>query len=59
LIELRRESPSTPVIAISGGGRSGLSDYLPIAQRLGASCTLAKPFSREEILHAVRAVLAP
>jgi DNA-binding response OmpR family regulator len=58
LIEFRREFPATPVIAISGGGRGGPTDYLSIARRLGACRTLAKPFSRDEMLLAVRDVLA-
>lgn len=47
-----------PVIAISGGGRVHAEDYLQTAARLGASATLAKPFSREQLLHAVDVVLA-
>jgi DNA-binding NtrC family response regulator len=58
MLELKRDFPNTPVIAISGGGRAGTVDYLPIARRLGARRTIAKPFSREEMLDAVREVLA-
>lgn len=59
LVELRREFPSVPVIAISGGGRLGTRDYLPIARQLGARRTISKPFSRDEILEAVKSLLAP
>jgi DNA-binding response OmpR family regulator len=58
IMELRHEFPNVRVVAISGGGRSGGRDYLPIAAQLGARRTLAKPFSRQEILDAVRDVLA-
>jgi DNA-binding response OmpR family regulator len=57
ILELRREFPEARVIAISGGGRNGNANYLPIAARLGARRTVAKPFSRQEILDAVRETL--
>jgi DNA-binding NtrC family response regulator len=57
ILELRREFPDARVIAISGGGRNGSASYLPIAARLGARRTVAKPFSRQEILEAVRDAL--
>lgn len=57
IIELRREFPQIPLIAISGGGRKGPNDYLNIAKQLGARQTVCKPFSRDEILLAVREVL--
>lgn len=57
IIELRRDFPETKIIAISGGGRHGSQDFLPIAQKLGAVRTLEKPFSREHLLEAVTAVL--
>jgi len=45
-------------VAISGGGRNASRDYLDIAIRLGARLTVAKPFTRQEILEAVRLSLA-
>jgi hypothetical protein len=39
-----------PVIAISGGGRFGNTDYLEMAARLGATTTLRRPFTRDELL---------
>ena len=55
--ELRRANPEVKIIAMSGGGRSGPTDYLKIAKTFGARQVLAKPFSREEILTAVEDVL--
>lgn len=54
IIEMRREFPHVRLIAISGGGRKGPGDYLAMAKQLGASKTVCKPFSRDEILQAVR-----
>jgi hypothetical protein len=58
IFTLRREFPKVGVIAISGGGRVGAADYLPIAKMLGARFIIAKPFTSGEILDAVRAVLS-
>ena len=58
ILALRKEFPKVRIIAVSGGGRSTTLDYLPIAKSLGARRTLAKPFTRQEILDAVRDTLA-
>ena len=59
IMELRRGRPQLPIIAISGGGGwSGSSSYLVTATKLGAAKTLAKPFTRQEILDAVAEVFA-
>jgi DNA-binding response OmpR family regulator len=56
---VQRSHPGTPVIAISGQFRPGLAATSPVAQALGAARILAKPFSREDLLAAVHAVLGP
>src|SRR4026207_79581 len=57
IMELRSQFPNARIIAISGGQRAGGRDYLPIAAKLGARRTVAKPFSRQELLEAVRETL--
>jgi len=57
--ELRRDFPQVKIIAISGGYRSGFGSHLPIAKELGADRIFKKPFGRDEILDAVRSLLAP
>jgi CheY-like chemotaxis protein len=54
IMTLRKRHRSLPIIAISGafGGH-----FLKSAATLGAHATLPKPFSAEELLEAVRAVL--
>ena len=59
ILELRAEYPEVPIIAVSGWGRNGPRDYLEIAARLGARRTVAKPFTRQEILAAVQQSLMP
>ena len=50
IIRIRRERPDIRIIAISGGGRYGNFDLLPMAQSLGADAIVAKPFEAEELL---------
>ena len=52
---LRKTRPATKIIAISGG--SGRRNYLDLAKHLGADDTLKKPFSLQELLHAVSSQL--
>jgi len=54
---LRRECPKVRILAISGGGLQGPDVYLPTAHHLGALSTLAKPFTREQLLDAVQDLL--
>ncbi len=56
--ELRRAHPGIRVIAMSGGGFKGTMDVLNIAKMLGARRTLSKPFTREQLLDAVREELS-
>jgi CheY-like chemotaxis protein len=58
IIELRRDFPNARIIAISGGGRTRNLDFLKLAEQYGAKRILAKPFSQQELLGAVNAVLA-
>jgi len=57
--ELRRDFPAIRIIAISGGGRHHNADYLLFAKKFGATATLAKPFSRDELRQVLETVLAP
>jgi CheY-like chemotaxis protein len=58
IIHARRTHPAMPLIAISGGGRVGASDFLGAARKLGASATLAKPFRPTQLLEIVDRLLA-
>jgi len=59
IFDLRRDSPTVKIIAISGVGRYGLGDYLEAAAAFGADRTFAKPFDRRELLSAIRDLLRP
>lgn len=49
--------PDLPVLAISGGGRGVVTDYLPAAQHLGARAILRKPFTPDALVAQVAALL--
>jgi len=49
--------PGAAVIAMSGQFRAGLAGACAAAQALGAQRVVAKPFTRDELLGAVRAVI--
>ena len=58
IIDIKKDFPETHIIAISGGGHGDPNDYLPIAARLGAVRSFAKPFKIEDLLQAVKEILA-
>jgi CheY-like chemotaxis protein len=53
IIALHRADPDLPIIAISGGGRSGDTNFLSSAEKLGARHALWKPFRGNQLLSAV------
>ena len=57
IMALRRTHPGMKIIAMSGGGFKGRVDVLDVAKKLGVRRTLAKPFTREELIEAVEQVL--
>ncbi|NOY45900.1 MAG: response regulator [Deltaproteobacteria bacterium] len=57
IMEIRKIDPSAPVLAISGGGKSGNLNFLSTAQALGRVETLRKPFRRAQLLESVSRLL--
>jgi DNA-binding response OmpR family regulator len=56
---VQQSYPGTPVIAISAQFRSGLDSSWWAAQALGVRHLMAKPFTRDDLLAAVRALIGP
>lgn len=55
--EIQSAHPGTPLIAISGQFRAGLSTVGATAQTLGVQQVIAKPFTCTDLLAAVRAII--
>jgi CheY-like chemotaxis protein len=55
---VRRLFPELKIIAMSGGSNSE-SLYLPVAKKLGADITLAKPFAHEALIAALDRLQPP
>ncbi len=66
--QVRKDHPDIKIIAISGGGNFGITEYRPdaitttaylqAAADAGADRILTKPFERAELVDCVRAVLS-
>ena len=56
-IRLGHLRPEMKIVAISGGGYKGKEEVLQVARDLGASRTLEKPFTRDELLAAAHEAL--
>jgi DNA-binding response OmpR family regulator len=56
---VQQAHPGTPVIAISAQFRPGLDGSCWAARALGVRQLIAKPFTREDLLGAVRGVIGP
>lgn len=54
--EVRAILPDAPIIAMSGSADTG-ANYLKMAESLGATATLAKPFEAKEMLELVNRLL--
>lgn len=54
--ELKMQSPSTQIIAISGGLRGG-GDFLKVAELIGAQASFHKPFNFEDLLEKAKELL--
>jgi len=57
IMQMRRERPGVKIIAMSGGGRVGKSDFLTIAAKLGADATIPKPSDPDKLIETLRSLL--
>lgn len=58
IVQFRLRHPTVAIVAMSGGGKGNLKEFLSCAERVGARVTLPKPFTQEELLAAIDAALA-
>ena len=59
LQEVQAAHPGTPLIALSGQFRGGLSTAGATAHSLGVARVIAKPLTRKALLEAVHAMIGP
>ena len=57
ILELRNKNPNVKIIAVSGGGSTGRSNFLDMAKELGADKVFAKPVDINELADAVRTLI--
>jgi DNA-binding NtrC family response regulator len=57
IADIKRAHPGTPLIAISGQFRSGLSAGGATAQSLGVQQVIAKPLIHRDLLEAVQGII--
>jgi DNA-binding response OmpR family regulator len=57
IMELNLLKSTTPIIAISGGGRKTGDDYLEVARIFGANKIFEKPLNNNEFIEAVNDLL--
>lgn len=57
IASLRRAKSAIPILAVSGGGRTKMTEFLKIAERFGADASLRKPFDQKTLLGAVERLL--
>lgn len=56
--EMRRENPGVRIIAISAGSPMYKLQFLDLAEKFGASYSFNKPVDPEELLTAIRTLMA-
>lgn len=57
IMATRKNHPELPIIAMSGGGRVGATDYLSMAKSMGAKAALCKPVAPAKILSEANHIL--
>jgi DNA-binding response OmpR family regulator len=57
--EIRKTWERLPVLAISGGDKTGWTDFLRMASILGATDTMAKPFTASDLIARVARLIDP
>lgn len=57
IASLRRAKSTIPILAVSGGGRTKMTEFLTVAEKFGADASLRKPFDQKTLLGAVESLL--
>jgi len=54
LCSIKKNSPSTAVVMVTGGGARGRMDILEATRTFGADQAIRKPFTAQQLVAAVR-----
>lgn len=57
IVQIKSKNPRTKILAISGGGRVGSTNYLTLAENFGVDSTMSKPFYHKDFVSCVRELL--
>ncbi|HEV3178565.1 MAG TPA: response regulator [Stellaceae bacterium] len=57
IMTMRREQPGVKIVAISGAGQVGNSDFLSVARQLGADTAMPKPLDINQLVMILRRYL--
>jgi CheY-like chemotaxis protein len=57
--ELRKQTSHIKILAMTGGGTIGKLNLLPQAKAFGATATIYKPFTRDELVLTINNILNP
>ena len=57
ILQLKENNPDTKILAISGGGKTELAEYLDAARAAGAHAIVKKPFEIGHLLNKVEQLL--
>lgn len=58
IMTLRKRMRDVRIVAISGGGRNGPTQYLSTAKMAGASAIVEKPFDPETLIERIQSLLS-
>ena len=58
IIECKRQWKDLKIIAMSGGGRAALGDFLEMAQKCGADKVVQKPFNPVQLIAEIESLFA-
>lgn len=57
IVQIKQKNPEIKILAISGGGRIGSTDYLTLAENFGVDKTMSKPFYHKDFIDCIRDLL--